>query len=78
MSILGQTKMVGKVTEGINFPNSLIDLVREINQSGGFLTVNEQNVGHFKSVMVFDDDKQPTIELYIGARLVEKEGSDGE
>lgn len=70
--------MVGKVTEGINFPNSLIDLVREINQSGRFLTVNEQKVGHFKSVMVFDDDIQPTIELYIGARLVEKEVSDGE
>ena len=78
MSILGQTKMVVKVTEGISFPNTFIDLVKEINQCGGFMESNEKLLGHFKSVMVFDDDKQPTIELYIGARIVEKEVSDGE
>lgn len=76
MSILGQTKMIEQVTEGIDLRNKLIDLVREINQSAGFLIVNEEKVGMFKSVMVFEDDKQPTIELYIGARIVEKEVSD--
>lgn len=79
MSILGQTKMVEKVTEGIDFRNTLIDLVKEVNMFGGIiLKENEKILGHFKSVVVFDDDKKPTIELYIGARIVEKEVSDGE
>jgi hypothetical protein len=76
MSILGQTKMVEKVTEGIDLKNTLIDIVKEINQFGGFMESNEKLLGHFKSVLVFEDDSQPTIELYIGARIVEKEVSD--